>query len=545
VTTIDKTPIWASLAAHQRAIRDFRLRDAFASDPGRVRRFSLRAGDILLDASKNRITDETMRLLCDLARAADLPAWISRLFSGAVVNTSEKRPALHTALRRTNPLMVAGEDVVAAVRATRERMRALVDAVRSGAWRGHRGARITDVVNIGIGGSDLGPRMVTEALSSSKRQPVRAHFVSGLDDAQFAAATAGLDPAATLFIVASKSFTTLETSANAELARRWLAAGLGETGVGRHMIAVTANVPAAKKIGIADEQIYPIWSWVGGRYSLWSAIGLPAALALGWETFDQLLAGARMMDEHFREAPLEENLPVTLALLGIWYINFFGAQAQAVLPYDWRLRLLPPWLQQLDMESNGKSVDRSGNPVAYDTAPIIWGGSGNEGQHAFFQLLHQGTRLVPADFIVAAKGAEPETPLRDLLVSNFLAQTEALMKGRNESDARAELAAAGAPSTATGELVPHKLVPGNRPTNSILIKRLDAFTLGALLAMYEHKVFVQGVIWGVNSFDQFGVELGKTLAERIAPELKPAVAPRGHDSSTAGLIETYKKWRDE
>ena len=545
MTTIDKTPIWASLAAHQRAIQDLRLRDAFASDPERARRFSLRAGDILLDASKNRVTDETMHLLRELARAADVPAWISRLFSGAMVNTSEKRPALHTALRRTEPLMVAGEDVMAAVRTTRERMRGFVDAVRSGAWRGHSGGRVTDVVNIGIGGSDLGPRMVTEALSTSKAHPVRAHFVSGLDDAQFAAATAGLDPASTLFIVASKSFTTLETSANAELARRWLAKGLGQAGVGRHIVAVTANVPAAKKIGIADEQIYPIWNWVGGRYSLWSAIGLPAALTLGWEAFDQLLAGARMMDEHFRDAPLEENVPVTLALLGIWYINFFGAAAHVVLPYDWRLRLLPPWLQQLDMESNGKSVDRNGNPLAYGTAPIIWGGSGNEGQHAFFQLLHQGTRLVPADFIVAAKGGEPEAPLRDLLVTNFLAQTEALMKGRDESDARAELAAAGVSGTSAAELVPHKLVPGNRPTNSILLKRLDAFTLGALLAMYEHKVFVQGVIWGVNSFDQFGVELGKTLADRIAPELKDGAASRGHDSSTAALIETYKKWRSE
>ena len=546
MTTIDKTPIWADLAAHQRAIRDMRLRDMFAADPERASRFSLRVGDILLDASKNRVTDETMRLLRDLARAADLPAWISRLFGGAMVNTSEKRPALHTALRATGQLMVEGEDVMQAVQATRERMRSLVGAVHSGTWRGHTGARITDVVNIGIGGSDLGPRMVTEALSTSKPGPLRAHFVSGLDDAQFAAATAGLDPGSTLFIVASKSFTTLETSANAELARGWLADGLkGDGAVGRHMIAVTANVAAAKKMGIADEQIYPIWNWVGGRYSLWSAIGLPAALALGWEAFDQLLAGARMMDGHFRDSPLEENLPATLALLGIWYIDFFGAGTQVVLPYDWRLRLLPAWLQQLDMESNGKSVDRGGNPVAYATAPVIWGGSGNEGQHAFFQLLHQGTRLVPADFIVAAKGSEPEAPLRDLLVANFLAQTEALMKGRDERDAGAELTAARASGAAASELLPHKLVPGNRPTNSILVKRLDAFTLGALLAMYEHKVFVQGVIWNVNSFDQYGVELGKTLADRIVPELKAGAKVPGHDASTTSLIETYKTWREE
>jgi glucose-6-phosphate isomerase len=360
----------------------------------------------------------------------------------------------------------------------------------------------------------------------------------------------GLDPAATLFIAASKSFTTLETAANAGLAREWLVKGLGlakalggDAAAGRHMIAVTANVAAAKKSHIADEQIFPIWNWVGGRYSLWSAIGLPVAFAHGMDEFDRLLAGARTMDEHFRDTPIEENLPVALALLGIWYINFFGAETHAVMPYDWRLRLLPAWLQQLDMESNGKSVDRAGHPVAYATAPIIWGGSGNEGQHAFFQLLHQGTRLVPADFIIAATGAEAETPLRDLLAANYLAQTEALMKGRDGDEAKAELAAAGVSGAAQAALVPHKLVPGNRATNSILLQRLDAPTLGALLAMYEHKVFVQGVIWNVNSFDQFGVELGKTLADRIAPELKAGAKASGHDASTRGLIETYKEWR--
>lgn len=548
MTAIDRTPVWAGLVAHQRAMKTARLRDLFAADPERARRLSLRVGDILVDASKNLVTDETMRLLYDLARAADLRAWVSRLFGGAEVNTTEKRPALHTALRRTGSLMVGGEDVMTAVHATRERMQRLVGAVRSGERRGLTGARITDVVNIGIGGSDLGPRMVTEALKRPGPAPVRAHFVSGLDSAQFGAAVAGLDPAATMFIVASKSFTTLETSANAALARQWLAAGLKGEAAARHMLAVTANVAAAKAAGIVEDHIFPMWPWVGGRYSLWSAIGLPTALALGMDEFDRLLAGARMMDEHFRDSPLEENIPVTLALLGIWYINFFGAETHAVLPYDWRLRLLPAWLQQLDMESNGKSVDRAGHPVGYATAPIIWGGSGNEGQHAFFQLLHQGTRVVPADFIVAAQGsapggAEPELPGRDLLVANFLAQTEALMKGRDESEARAELAAAGVSGAALAELLPHKLVPGNRPTTSLLVKQLDAFTLGALLALYEHKVFVQGVIWNVNSFDQYGVELGKVLAERIAPELESAEPVRGHDSSTAGLIETYRQWR--
>jgi glucose-6-phosphate isomerase len=544
VTTIDRTPIWESLVAHQRAMAGKRLRELFAADPGRVQRLTLTAGDIHLDYSKNLVTDETMRLLHDLARAADLGAWISRLFGGQEVNPSEGRPALHTALRRRGgTLMVDGVDVMADILAVREQMRRFSAAVRGGEWRGATGERITDVVNIGIGGSDLGPRMVVEALGTSVPGPLRLHFVSGLDDAQFAAATAGLDPARTLFILASKSFTTLETSANGDLARKWLKATLkDDAAVNRHLVSVTSNLAAARKAGFADEQIFPIWNWVGGRYSVWSAIGLPVALAHGMDTFDRLLAGARAMDDHFRDTPIEENIPATLALLGIWYLNFCNAETQVVLPYDWRLRLLPSWLQQLDMESNGKSVDRVGRPVAYRTAPIIWGGSGNDGQHAFYQLLHQGTHLVPADFIVASAGSEPAgSPLRDLLVSNFLAQTEALMKGRDETDTRAELKTVS--GAALEDLIPHKLVPGNRPTNSIMVRRLDAASLVALLAMYEHKVFVQGVVWGINSFDQFGVELGKTLADRITPELKGERPPEDHDSSTTALIELYKEWR--
>ncbi len=542
---IDRTPAWAALAAHQQTVRDVRLRDLFAADSARFTRFSRRLGDMLLDYSKNRVTVDTMRLLIDLARAADVRGWTEGLFSGATVNSTENRPALHTALRQEGGVIVVnGADVMPQVRAVRDRMRRFVTAVRDGTWRGHGGKRISDVVHIGIGGSDLGPRLVTEALRGASPEPVRVHFVSGLDDAQFAAAVSGLDPASTLVVVASKSFTTLETAANAALAREWLLASLKiEAALARHVVAVTANIGAARNFGVAEEQIFPVWDWVGGRYSLWSAVGMPAALALGADAFDRLLAGARAMDEHFRSAPLEDNLPVILALLGIWYTNFFGAQTQAVMPYDWRLRLLPAWLQQLDMESNGKSVDHAGAAVGHTTGPIIWGGSGNEGQHAFFQLLHQGTRLVPADFIVAAEGAAAEaSPLRDHLVANFLAQTEALMKGRDESEARAELAASGITGAAAEALVPHKIVPGNRPTNSILLRRLDAHSLGALLALYEHKVFVQGVIWNVNSFDQFGVELGKTLAGRITPELKAGPA-FGHDSSTAGLIDAYRAWR--
>jgi glucose-6-phosphate isomerase len=539
--SIDQHPAWAALAAHHRAVRTARMRELFAADPERARRFTRQFEGLRLDYSKNRITDETMRLLLDLARAADVPGWIQRLVRGEIVNTSENRPALHTALRQVGgSVVVNGVDVIPQVRVIRERMRRFVTAVRDGTWRGHTGARITDVLHIGIGGSDLGPRMVAEALRPASPGPLRVQFVSGLDDAQFTDVVSGLDPATSLVVIASKSFTTIETASNTALARQWLLAALKtEQALGRHVVAVSSNVAAAKRFGLTEDQIFPMWDWVGGRYSLWSAVGLPAALAIGMDEFDRLLDGARVLDAHFQTAPLEENLPVILALLGLWYANFFGAESHAALPYDWRLRLLPAWLQQLDMESNGKSVDRTGQPVPYTTAPIIWGGSGNDGQHAYYQLLHQGTRLVPADFIVAAEGG----PHRDLLVANCLAQTEALMKGRDAEEAMVELAAAGISGAALTALLPHKLVPGNRPTNTILMKRLDATTLGTLLALYEHKVFVQGAIWNINSFDQFGVELGKTLAERIAPELKPDGRSSPHDSSTAALIEAYKAWR--
>jgi glucose-6-phosphate isomerase len=539
--SIEQHPAWAALVAHHRAIRSSRMRELFAADPDRAKRFTGQFDGLRLDYSKNRITDDTMGLLFDLARAADVAAKIQRLVRGEIVNTSENRPALHTALRQPEgSILVKGTDVIPEVRAVRERIRRFVTAVRDGTWRGHTGARITDVVHIGIGGSDLGPRMVAEVLRPVSPGPLRVQFVSGLDDAQFADVVVGLDPATTLVVIASKSFTTIETASNTALARQWLLAALkSEQALTRHVVAVSSNVAAAKRFGLTDEQIFPMWDWVGGRYSLWSAVGLPAALAIGMDEFDRLLAGARAMDEHFQTARLEENLPVILGLLGLWYVNFFGAETEAVLPYDFRLRLLPAWLQQLDMESNGKSVDRNGQPVPYTTAPIIWGGSGNDGQHAYYQLLHQGTRLVPADFIVAAEGG----PHRDLLVANCFAQTEALMKGRDADESMAELTAAGVTGVALAALLPHKLVPGNRPTNTILMKRLDAATLGSLLALYEHKVFVQGAIWNINSFDQFGVELGKTLAERIAPELKPDGKSSPHDSSTAGLIDAYKAWR--
>jgi len=518
---IDQTAEWQALLAHHHTARELRMSDLFARDPARAQRFSLSLGDIRLDYSKNRITDETMTLLRGLARAADVRGWTEKLFGGEPINISENRPVLHTALRqRSGTVMVGGGDVIAEVAAVRSRMAKFAGAVRDGSWMAQTGTRITDVVHIGIGGSDLGPRMVVEALRPDVA-PLRVRFASCLDDAELSATLAGLVPASTLFIVASKSFTTPETLANASFARRWLLDVLKEEKlVSGHFVALTSKPDIAQKFGVDPANIYPMWDWVGGRYSLWSSIGLPIALALGPEIFDELLAGAAAMDEHFRSAPPEQNLPLTLGLLSVWYTNFFGAETQAMLTYDWRLRLLPAWLQQLAMESNGKSADRDGRPVSGMTAPIIWGGSGNDGQHAYFQALHQGTHLVPADFLVALNGG----PHRRALLANCFAQTEALMQGQDGQKVGA-----------------HKAMPGNRPSNTITFERLDARTLGALLAMYEHKTFVEGVIWGINSFDQWGVELGKVLAARIEPELSPEGKPGTHDSSTASLIEAVRR----
>ena len=518
---IDQTQEWQALQSHHRTVRDLRMGDLFAGDPERAKRFTLSLGDIRLDYSKNRITEETMTLLRHLAHAADVAGWKERLFAGAFVNTSENRPALHTALRqRGGSILVGGKDVIAEIASVRGRMAKFAGAVRDGMWTAHAGTRITDVVHIGIGGSDLGPRMVVEALRPDTA-PLRVRFASCLDDAELTSALSGLVPASTLFIVASKSFTTPETLANAILAKNWLLAALKEESLVKgHFVALTSKPEMAQRFGVDPANIYPMWDWVGGRYSLWSSIGLPIALALGPEVFDDLLAGAAQMDGHFRTAPLEQNLPATLALLSVWYANFFAAETQIVLTYDWRLRLLPAWLQQAAMESNGKSVDRDGTPVRWATSPVVWGGSGNDGQHAYFQALHQGTHLVPADFLVALTGG----PHRRALLANCFAQTEALMRGQDAA-----------------EVGPHKAMPGNRPSNAITFERLDAATLGALLAMYEHKTFVEGAIWGIDSFDQWGVELGKVLAARIEPELSPDGRIGIHDSSTASLIETYRR----
>jgi glucose-6-phosphate isomerase len=537
---------WQALGRHAGVMAPVHLRDLFADDPERFARFSLREGDLLLDYSKNRITEETLRLLLDLARQADVAGWRDRMFAGDRINTTEQRAVLHTALRnRSNrPVAVDGSEVMPAVNAVLAQIEDFSGRVRDGAWRGHAGQTITDVVNLGIGGSDLGPLMVCEALKPYQRSDLRPHFVSNVDGAHLVHTLEGLDPGRTLFVVASKTFTTQETMTNAASARAWLVERLGdERAVGRHFVAVSTNAQAVAAFGIDPVNMFAFWDWVGGRYSLWSAIGLPIALAVGFERFEELLAGGHAMDEHFRSAPLERNLPVILALLGVWYRNFLGAESHAVLPYDQHLHRLPAYLQQADMESNGKSVRRDGVPVDYATGPIIWGEPGTNGQHAFYQLVHQGTALIPADFLAAAESLTPLGDHHDKLLANFFAQPEALAFGKTAVQAQAELEREGLTGAALAALLPHKVFPGNRPSNAILYRRLDPATLGRLIALYEHKIFTQGVLWNVNSFDQWGVELGKQLAKAILPELADATPIASHDSSTNGLINHLKALR--
>lgn len=540
-------PAWAALADHAQSLRAVAMRDLFAADPGRFARFSLRLGDLLFDYSKHRINAETLARLVELAVAVDLPGWRERMFSGDRINTTENRAVLHVALRnRSNrPILVDGKDVMPDVNAVLAQMRKFSDAVRSGAWKGHTGRSITDVVNIGIGGSDLGPVMVSEALKAYHQDGLSVHFVSNVDGTHMAETVKRLDPATTLFIVASKTFTTQETLANAQTARDWLVERLGEAAVGKHFVALSTNREAVTAFGIDPANMFAFWDWVGGRYSVWSAIGLPVAIAVGMDRFEALLDGAHAMDEHFRTAPLSANMPVLMALLGLWYVNFMGAPSYAVLPYDQYLHRLPAYLQQLDMESNGKRATRDGKVVDHPTGPVLFGEPGTNGQHSFYQLIHQGTHLIPCDFIAPALSHNPLGAHHPMLLSNVLAQAEALMKGKTEAEVRAELAAQGLAGAALEALVPHKVFDGNRPSTTILVKRVDPFTLGMLVAAYEHKVFVQGVLWNVNSFDQWGVELGKQLAKPILAELTGKQAAAGHDGSTAGLIETIRAWRAE
>lgn len=544
---ISKTVAWQALQSHYQDMQNVHMRDMFAADPGRFNKFSLLFEDILLDYSKNCIEQRTLNLLCDLARQADVEGWRDRMFSGDKINCTEGRAVLHVALRnRSNrPIHVDGEDVMPAVNAVLDKMKHFCEAVRNGQWRGFSGQRITDVVNIGIGGSDLGPAMVTEALTPYGCSDLRVHFVSNIDSTHLIETLKRLDPQSTLFIVASKTFTTQETIVNARSAKDWLLEASGdEQSVAKHFVALSTNTIEVTRFGIDPKNMFEFWDWVGGRYSLWSAIGLSIAVYIGFEQFEELLAGAHVMDEHFRNAPLEKNMPVILALLGIWYNNFFGAQTHAIMPYDQYLRRFPAYFQQGDMESNGKHVTRNGEPVDCDTGPVIWGQPGTNGQHAFYQLIHQGTKLIPCDFLAAAESHNPLGEHHQILLANFFAQPEALMKGKTEAEARAELAAAGMSGAEMEKLLPHKVFDGDRPSNSMLYQKLTPRTLGSLIAMYEHKIFVQGIIWNINSFDQWGVELGKQLAKAIQPELRDGKPVTSHDSSTNGLINYYKKLRD-
>ncbi len=530
-------PSWQKLEEHYHTARDLHLRTLFAEDPQRGERFALEAVGIYLDYSKNRVTDETMRLLLELAESASLRERIDAMFKGEKINVTERRAVLHVALRAPGDasIIVDGENVVPAVHAVLDKMADFSNRIRSGAWTGYTGKRIRNIVNIGIGGSDLGPSMAYDALRFYSDRNLTMRFVSNIDGNEFVEATRDLDPAETLFIVSSKTFTTLETLTNAHSARAWCVSALGsDQAVAKHFVAVSTNTAEVEKFGIDTANMFEFWDWVGGRYSYDSAIGLSLMIAIGPEHFREMLVGFHEMDEHFRTAPFEQNLPVLLGLLGIWYNNFFGAETVAILPYDHYLGRLSAYFQQLDMESNGKQVDLQGRQVDYQTGPIIWGQPGTNGQHAFYQLIHQGTKLIPCDFIGFNQALNPLGRHHDLLMANFFAQTEALAFGKTA----AEVAADGVQTFQ----VPHRTFEGNRPTNTILANRLTPETLGKLIALYEHKVFVQGTIWNINSFDQWGVELGKVLANRIIPELESASDPElTHDSSTNILIKRYRR----
>jgi glucose-6-phosphate isomerase len=537
----DTERAWRALADHSRALEGTQLRELFAADPSRGERMHCEAAGWYLDYSKNPITDETLRLLCALATTAALPARIAAIYRGELVNSTEQRAALHVALRapRSATLELDGRDVIADVHAVLDRMAAFAERIRSGAHRGHTGRRIRNIVNIGIGGSDLGPRMASQALRHYADRSLRLRFVANVDAGDFVEATRDLDAEETLFVVCSKSFSTLETLTNAQTARAWCVAALGdERAVAKHFVAVSTHAEAVARFGIDAENMFEFWDWVGGRFSLCSAVGLSLMLAIGPAHFRRMLEGFHAMDEHFRSAPPERNLPLLLALIGIWHHDLRGAASYAVLPYEQYLARFPDYLQQLDMESNGKCVRRDGQPVTHGTGPVVWGQVGTNGQHAFYQLLHQGTRLVPCDFIAFARSLNPIGAHHDLLIANCLAQTEALAFGKTAR----EVADAGVPDA----LVPHRTFPGNRPTNTLLAEVLDPHSLGALIALYEHKVIAQGLLWEINSFDQWGVELGKRLAERVAGELAAQELARPtHDSSTQALLRRYRRWRGD
>jgi glucose-6-phosphate isomerase len=544
-TDFTTTQAYKYLTDHYIDIVSKSLKELFDADDQRFNKFSIQFEDILLDYSKNRIDDETIALLIQLAKECSLKEAIDAMYSGEKINVTEGRPVLHIALRnRSNtPIYVDGKDVMPDVNKVLDQMKSFSEAIISGEWKGYTGKAITDVVNIGIGGSDLGPVMVTEALKAYKNH-LNLHFVSNVDGTHIVETLKAVDPETTLFLVASKTFTTQETMGNAHSARDWfLASGATEADVAKHFAALSTNAAAVEKFGIDTKNMFEFWDWVGGRYSLWSAIGLSIALSIGFENFAGLLAGAHATDNHFKSAEFDQNIPVIMGLIGIWYNNFFEAETNVILPYDQYLHRFSAYFQQGDMESNGKHVDRNGKDVDYSTGPIIWGEPGTNGQHAFYQLIHQGTKLIPADFIAPAQSHNPLGEHHNMLLSNFFAQTEALMNGKTEEVVIEELKAAGKSDEEIAKIAPFKVFEGNRPTNSFLIKKITPYTLGALIAAYEHKIFTQGIIWNIYSFDQWGVELGKQLAGKILPELKDNAEISSHDSSTNGLINQYKAWR--
>ncbi len=539
MTKLEDTGAWKALEAHHTAIAPQHMVELFARDSGRFDTFSCSAAGLFLDYSKNRITSETMALLLELAAERNLNLAIEDLFGGETVNNTERRPALHTALRNRGEraVLVEGQDVMPQVRSVLAQMRSFSDSVRDGQWLGYTGKVITDVVNIGIGGSDLGPLMVTEALDRYSHPRLKMHFVSNVDGTHINRTLAALDPESTLFIVASKTFTTQETLTNAKTAREWLLQQSDDSGaIAKHFVALSTNGEAVAEFGIDTGNMFEFWDWVGGRYSLWSAIGLSIALAIGMDRFEQFLQGAYDMDEHFRTASFDRNMPVLMALLTVWYTNFFKSPSHLIAPYDQYLHRFPAYLQQLTMESNGKSVDRLGDAVSYDTGPIVWGEPGTNGQHAYFQLLHQGTHLIPADFIMPLESLNPCGRHHDMLLANCFAQTEALMCGKDADTLAIEMREQGHSDQEIQRLASHKTFAGNRPTNTLILNTVDPTSLGALIALYEHKVYVESIIWNINAFDQWGVELGKQLAQRILVEVESGKLATGHDSSTNGLI---------
>jgi len=548
MTNPTNSPAWQALSEHFQEIFPLQMRDMFAEDPKRFDKFSLKFNDFLLDYSKQRISEKTMTLLINLARQSDIEAWREKMFSGEKINFTENRAALHTALRnRSNKaVLVDGKDVMPEVNRVLAQIRTFSDSVRNGKWLGYSGKRITDIVNIGIGGSDLGPAMVCTALKACAKQDLNVHFVSNIDGTHLAQALEVCDPETTLFIVASKTFTTQETMTNARSARSWfLKSAKDQAHIAKHFVALSTNAMAVQEFGIDPSNMFEFWDWVGGRYSLWSAIGLSIALYVGMDNFEALLEGAHEMDNHFRTAPLEKNMPVILAMLGIWYNNFFEAETQAILPYDQGLSRFPAYLQQGDMESNGKFISRNGERITYTTGPIIWGEAGTNGQHAFYQLIHQGNKLIPCDFIVPLRSqykiGENGNEHHKILVSNIFAQTKALMQGKTSKEVRAELEEQGLDQHVIKDLMPHRVFGGNRPTNTLLIDTLTPKALGKLIALYEHKIFVQGIIWNINSFDQWGVEFGKQIAQKILPQLSGNNKITDHDGSTNSLINYFKE----